>query len=182
MDQGNRWIGELYCDGNGGHIRNGTFYPTGIGHFHPTENGRFHPTLTSDARRTDGIANAANASSVTDGIANVANARFATHDIANVANATNKKQKQIQIQNQTQKTDPLFERLRPDEAMTAKMIAGIVAWKKTDPRLEALLEMRYLCYKDWPEIMAAMHCSNTTIHKMHRDALNPKIEENKKRQ
>ena len=45
-----------------------------------------------------------------------------------------------------------------------------------DPVLQTLLELRYLCYRDWPEIMSAMHCANTTVHRMHRNGLK-KIEE-----
>ena len=45
-----------------------------------------------------------------------------------------------------------------------------------DPALRTLLELRYLCYRNWPEIMSAMHCANTTIHRMHRNGLK-KIEE-----
>jgi len=45
-----------------------------------------------------------------------------------------------------------------------------------EPELQTLLEMRYLCYRDWPEIRNALHCANTTVHRMHRNGLE-KIEE-----
>ena len=53
---------------------------------------------------------------------------------------------------------------------------GEVIGRVGDPVLQTLLEMRYLCYRDWPEIMRIMQCSNTTIHRMHRNGLK-KIEE-----
>ena len=40
-----------------------------------------------------------------------------------------------------------------------------------DQALRTLLEMRYLCYRDWPEIKKAMGYSNASIHRMHKQAL-----------
>ena len=31
--------------------------------------------------------------------------------------------------------------------------------------------MRYLCYRDWPEICRAMYYSNTSVHRLHQRAL-----------
>ena len=40
-----------------------------------------------------------------------------------------------------------------------------------DQALRTLLEMRYLCYRDWPEIKKALGYSNASIHRMHKQAL-----------
>ena len=40
-----------------------------------------------------------------------------------------------------------------------------------DPDLQTLLEMRYLCYRDWPEIMDSLHRSSSTMFHMHRKAM-----------
>ena len=40
-----------------------------------------------------------------------------------------------------------------------------------NPALQTLLEMRYLCYRDWPEICRAMYYSNTSVHRLHQRAL-----------
>ena len=49
-------------------------------------------------------------------------------------------------------------------------IAGVIG-QVDDPALQTLLEMRYLCYKDWPEICRAMYYSNTSVHRLHQRAL-----------
>jgi predicted glycosyl hydrolase (DUF1957 family) len=51
-----------------------------------------------------------------------------------------------------------------------KEITGVIG-QVEDPTLQTLLEMRYLCYKDWPEIMSAMDYSNSSIHRLHQKAL-----------
>ena len=40
-----------------------------------------------------------------------------------------------------------------------------------DPELRVLLEMRYLCFKDWPEIAGVIHRADSTIYKAHARAL-----------
>ena len=40
-----------------------------------------------------------------------------------------------------------------------------------DPELRVLLELRYLCYKDWPEIAGVIHRADSTIYKAHARAL-----------
>ena len=40
-----------------------------------------------------------------------------------------------------------------------------------DPDLQVMLEMRYLCYRDWPEIMKKMGYSKTSVHRMHQKAM-----------
>ena len=40
-----------------------------------------------------------------------------------------------------------------------------------DPEWQTLLELRYLCYKDWPEIINTMNRGKTTIHRMHNKAM-----------
>ena len=49
-------------------------------------------------------------------------------------------------------------------------IAGVIG-QVEDPDLQVLLEMRYLCYRDWPEIMYSLHRSSSTIFYMHRKAM-----------
>ena len=40
-----------------------------------------------------------------------------------------------------------------------------------DPELQILLELRYLCFKDWPDIACEMHCSESNVYKVHSRAL-----------
>ena len=40
-----------------------------------------------------------------------------------------------------------------------------------NPELQTLLELRYLCFKDWPDIACAMHCSESNVYKVHSRAL-----------
>ena len=40
-----------------------------------------------------------------------------------------------------------------------------------NPELQTLLELRYLCFKDWPDIACEMHCSESNIYKVHSRAL-----------
>ena len=40
-----------------------------------------------------------------------------------------------------------------------------------EPELQTLLEMRYLCYRDWPEIAGAMYYSKASVHRLHQKAL-----------
>jgi hypothetical protein len=40
-----------------------------------------------------------------------------------------------------------------------------------DPVLQTLLELRYLCYRDWPEIAGAMYYSKASVHRLHQKAL-----------
>jgi len=40
-----------------------------------------------------------------------------------------------------------------------------------DPTLQTLLEQRYLCYRNWPEIAGMMYYSNASIHRLHQRAL-----------
>jgi len=42
--------------------------------------------------------------------------------------------------------------------------------------LQVLLELRYLCYKRWPEIAEQMYYSESNVHKLHEKALQ-KVEE-----
>ena len=49
-------------------------------------------------------------------------------------------------------------------------IAGVIG-QVGDPDLQTLLEMRYLCYRDWPEIMENLHRSSSTMFYMHRKAM-----------
>ena len=36
---------------------------------------------------------------------------------------------------------------------------------------QTLLELRYLCFKDWPDIACEMHCSESNVYKVHSRAL-----------
>lgn len=40
-----------------------------------------------------------------------------------------------------------------------------------DPELQTLLELCYLCFKDWPDIACEMHCSESNVYKVHSRAL-----------
>ena len=40
-----------------------------------------------------------------------------------------------------------------------------------DPELQMLLELRYLCFKDWTEIACRMHCTESNVFKVHSKAL-----------
>ena len=40
-----------------------------------------------------------------------------------------------------------------------------------DPELQMLLELRYLCYKDWEDIADLMHCTESNVFKVHSKAL-----------
>ena len=40
-----------------------------------------------------------------------------------------------------------------------------------DPELQTLLELRYLCFKDWQEIAITMHCTESNVFKVHSKAL-----------
>lgn len=40
-----------------------------------------------------------------------------------------------------------------------------------DPELQTLLELRYLCYKGWPEIAEILHRGKTYVYELHRKAL-----------
>ena len=40
-----------------------------------------------------------------------------------------------------------------------------------NPELQTLLELRYLCFKDWPDIAYEMHCSESNVYKVHSRAL-----------
>ena len=39
------------------------------------------------------------------------------------------------------------------------------------PEHQTLLELRYLCFKDWPDIACEMHCSESNVYKVHSRAL-----------
>ena len=54
-------------------------------------------------------------------------------------------------------------------------IAGVVD-RINDLNLKTLLELRYLCYKRWPEIAKQMHYAESNVFKMHEKALQ-KVEE-----
>ena len=40
-----------------------------------------------------------------------------------------------------------------------------------NPELQTLLELRYLCFKNWPDIAYEMHCSESNVYKVHSRAL-----------
>ena len=40
-----------------------------------------------------------------------------------------------------------------------------------DPELQTLLELRYLCFKDWQDIAYSMHCTESNVFKVHSKAL-----------
>lgn len=40
-----------------------------------------------------------------------------------------------------------------------------------NPELQTLLELRYLCFKDWTEIACAMHCTESNVYKIYSKAL-----------
>lgn len=41
----------------------------------------------------------------------------------------------------------------------------------SDPRMQAILEMRYICRKSWVEIAYELHYSDSKIFKLHNQAL-----------
>ena len=40
-----------------------------------------------------------------------------------------------------------------------------------DPELQMVLELRYLCGKNWTEIAEAIHCSDSHVYRIHQRAL-----------
>ena len=40
-----------------------------------------------------------------------------------------------------------------------------------NPEYQTLLELRYLCFRDWPDIADSMHCSESNVFKVHSRAL-----------
>ena len=40
-----------------------------------------------------------------------------------------------------------------------------------DPELQTLLELRYLCFKDWQDIAYSMHFTESNVFKVHSKAL-----------
>ena len=58
-----------------------------------------------------------------------------------------------------------------DRLVDLKMEIMQVVNAVEDPELQTLLELRYLCFKDWPEIAAKMHCCESNVYKVHSRAL-----------
>ena len=52
------------------------------------------------------------------------------------------------------------------KAEVRRVISGV-----SDPDQQLILELRYLCYKQWSEIMAELGCSEPTIYRLHGEAL-----------
>ena len=58
-----------------------------------------------------------------------------------------------------------------DRLVSLKMEIMQVVKAVEDPELQTLLELRYLCFKDWPEIASQMHCCESNVYKVHSNAL-----------
>lgn len=58
-----------------------------------------------------------------------------------------------------------------DRLVDLKMEIMQVISAVQDPELQTLLELRYLCFKDWPEIAGKMHCCESNVYKVHSRAL-----------
>ena len=58
-----------------------------------------------------------------------------------------------------------------DELVDLKRDIMEVVKAVDDPELQTLLELRYLCFKDWPDIACEMHCSESNVYKVHSRAL-----------
>ena len=58
-----------------------------------------------------------------------------------------------------------------DRLVELKREIGETIQRVEDPELRVLLELRYLCFKDWPEIAGVIHRADSTIYKAHARAL-----------
>ena len=58
-----------------------------------------------------------------------------------------------------------------DKLVDLKAEARRVINEVSDPDQQLILELRYLCYKPWAEIMEALGYSEPTIYRLHGEAL-----------
>lgn len=58
-----------------------------------------------------------------------------------------------------------------DRLVDLKKEARTVINQLADPGQQLILEMRYLCCKSWPEIIAELDSSETSVHRLHGLAL-----------
>ena len=49
-------------------------------------------------------------------------------------------------------------------------IAEVIS-RVEDQEAQIVLELRYLCFKEWPEIWDQMHCSKATVHRIYHKGL-----------
>lgn len=66
-----------------------------------------------------------------------------------------------------------------DRLVDLKAEARRIISRVKEPDQQLVLELRYLCYKQWSEIMAELGCSEATVYRLHGEALKKiKISEN----
>lgn len=58
-----------------------------------------------------------------------------------------------------------------DRLIDLKAEARRVINRLADPDQQLILELRYLCYKQWVEIMADLSISETSVYRIHGEAL-----------
>ena len=58
-----------------------------------------------------------------------------------------------------------------DRLVDLKREARDVIGQLSDPDEQLVLELRYLCYKTWPEIMEELNYSETSVYRLHGQAL-----------
>lgn len=58
-----------------------------------------------------------------------------------------------------------------DRLVDLKKEIGETIRRVEDPELRVLLELRYLCYKGWPEIAELIRCADSSVFRVHRRAL-----------
>ena len=58
-----------------------------------------------------------------------------------------------------------------DRLVDLKKEIGETIRRVEDPELRILLELRYLCYKGWPEIAGSIRCADSSVFRVHRRAL-----------
>lgn len=58
-----------------------------------------------------------------------------------------------------------------DRLVDLKAAARLAINQLIDPDQRLILELRYLCYKTWPEIMEQLGYSEPTVYRIHGEAL-----------
>lgn len=58
-----------------------------------------------------------------------------------------------------------------DQLIDLKAAARLAINEVTDPDQQLILELRYLCYKPWLEIVEILGYSESTIYRLHGEAL-----------
>jgi DNA-directed RNA polymerase specialized sigma subunit len=58
-----------------------------------------------------------------------------------------------------------------DRLVDLKAEARRLIGQVKEPDQQLVLELRYLCYKPWSEIMVELGCSEPTVYRLHGEAL-----------